>query len=144
MTIPLSSLETDLETLRQEADQAIATTDTLNQLDQIRVNYLGKKGQVSRVLGGMAKLDPSNRPRIGALANEVKVFIQKALEKKRHQLQAAQIQAQLEAETLDVTMPGFYRPQGRVHPLNGIIDQALDIFIGLGYTVAEGPEMETD
>lgn len=144
MTIQLSTLETDLETLRQEADRAIATTDTLNQLDQIRVNYLGKKGQVSQVLGGMAKLDPSDRPRIGALANEVKVFVQTALEKKQRQLQAAQIQAQLEAETLDVTMPGFYRPQGRVHPLNGIIDQALDIFVGLGYTVAEGPEMETD
>lgn len=144
MTIQLSTLETDLETLRQEADRAIATTDTLNQLDQIRVNYLGKKGRVSRVLGGMAKLDPSDRPRIGALANEVKVFVQTALEKKQRQLQAAQIQAQLEAETLDVTMPGFYRPQGRVHPLNGIIDKALDIFVGLGYTVAEGPEMETD
>ncbi len=144
MTIQLSTLETDLETLRQEAEGAIATSDSLNQLEQIRVNYLGKKGQVSKVLGGMAKLDPSDRPRIGALANQVKGFIQTGLEQKQRQLQAAQIQAQLEAETLDVTMPGFYRPQGRVHPLNGIIDQALDVFVGLGYTVAEGPEMETD
>jgi phenylalanyl-tRNA synthetase alpha chain len=66
------------------------------------------------------------------------------LEQKRKDLQAAQIQAQLEAETLDVTMPGVYRTQGRLHPLNSTIDRVLDIFVGLGYTVAQGPEMETD
>jgi phenylalanyl-tRNA synthetase alpha chain len=87
----------------------------------------------------MGKLSADDRPRIGAIANEVKEALQENLDHKRSSLQAAQIQAQLEAETLDVTMPGVYRPQGRLHPLNSTIDRALDIFVGLGYTVAQGP-----
>ncbi|MFP5269513.1 phenylalanine--tRNA ligase subunit alpha [Coleofasciculus sp.] len=144
MTTSLNELETQLVALKQEATPAIATTDTLDQLEQLRVNYLGKKGQLSQILRGMGELSPEDRPRIGALANEVKEALQQSLDNKRQDLQAAQIQAQLAAETLDVTMPGVYRPQGRIHPLNSIIDQVLDIFVGLGYTVATGPEMETD
>lgn len=144
MTNPPSDLKAQLAGLRQSAQQAIATADTLERLEQLRVSYLGKKGQVSQVLGQMGKLVASERPQVGALANEVKAAIQADLEHKRTSLQAVQIQAQLEAETLDVTMPGFYRPQGRLHPLNHTIDRVIDIFVGLGYTVAEGPEMETD
>jgi phenylalanyl-tRNA synthetase alpha chain len=70
--------------------------------------------------------------------------VQAQLDQKRDALQAAQIAAQLAADTLDVTMPGVYRPQGRVHPLNGTMDRIIDIFMGLGYTVEQGPEMETD
>ena len=144
MTTPLNELEAQLAALKEDATKAIAQADTLEQLEQLRINYLGKKGQLSLVLRGMGQLSPEDRPRIGALANEVKEALQDNLEQKRSSLQAAQIQAQLEAETLDVTMPGVYRPQGRLHPLNSTIDQALDIFVGLGYTVAAGPEMETD
>lgn len=144
MTTQLSDLETKLATLRQTAVDAIAQIDTLDRLEDLRINYLGKKGQLSQILGGMGKLDPSERPRIGALANDVKTLIETELGNKRQTLQQAQIQAQLEAETLDVTMPGVYRPQGRLHPLNSTIDKILDIFVGLGYTVATGPEMETD
>jgi len=144
MTTSLNELETQLATLKEEATQAIAFANTLDQLEQLRVSYLGKKGQLSFVLRGMGKLAPEDRPGIGALANEIKELIQEHLEQKRSSLQAAQILAQLEAETLDVTMPGVYRPQGRLHPLNSTIDRVLDIFVGLGYTVAEGPEMETD
>jgi phenylalanyl-tRNA synthetase alpha chain len=144
MTTSLNELETQLAALKEEATNAIALVDTLDQLEQLRVNYLGKKGQLSLVLRGMGKLAPEDRPRIGAWANEVKEALQDNLEQKRLQLQAEQIQAQLEAETLDVTMPAVYRPQGRLHPLNSTIDRALDIFVGLGYTVAAGPEMETD
>ncbi|NET52434.1 MAG: phenylalanine--tRNA ligase subunit alpha, partial [Merismopedia sp. SIO2A8] len=104
----------------------------------------GKKGQLSQVLRGMGKLSPEERPSIGALANVVKEAIQESLDQKRKELQEAQIQAQLAAETLDVTMPGVYHHQGRFHPINSTIDRALDIFVGLGYTVATGPEMETD
>ncbi|MEQ9484716.1 phenylalanine--tRNA ligase subunit alpha [Coleofasciculus sp. F4-SAH-05] len=144
MTTSLNELETQLVALKQEATPAIAKTDTLDQLEQLRVNYLGKKGQLSQILRGMGKLSPEDRPRIGALANEVKEALQQSLDNKRQELQAAQIQAKLAAETLDVTMPGVYKSQGRIHPLNSIIDQVLDIFVGLGYTVATGPEMETD
>lgn len=144
MTAQTIELETQLEAIRREAQQAIVAAETLDQLEQLRVKYLGKKGPIPQVLGGMGKLDPAERPRIGARANEVKESIQSDLDRKRTDLQAAAIQAQLQSETIDVTMPGVHRPQGRVHPLNSTIDQVLDIFVGLGYTVAEGPEMETD
>jgi len=144
MTTSLNEIETQLAALKEEATKAIALADTLEQLEQLRVSYLGKKGQLSVVLRGMGKLAPEDRPRIGALANVVKEALQEKLEQKRKDLQAAQIQAQLEAETLDVTMPGVYKTQGLLHPLNSTIDRVLDIFVGLGYTVAQGPEMETD
>lgn len=143
-TVQTSELEAQLELIQQEAQGAIAAVSDLDQLEQLRVKYLGKKGPIPQVLGGMGKLDPADRPKIGARANEVKEAIQRDIETRRTALQAAAIQARLEAETLDVTMPGHYRPQGRLHPLHSTIDTVLDIFVGLGYTVAEGPEMETD
>ena len=144
MTTTLTQLETELAALKKDAIKAIASADSLEQLEQLRVSYLGKKGQLSVVLRGMGKLTAEDRPRIGAIANEVKELLQDNLEQKRSSMLAAQIQAQLEAETLDVSMPGVYRPQGRQHPLNSTIDRALDIFVGLGYTVSAGREMETD
>ncbi|GAB4457781.1 MAG: phenylalanine--tRNA ligase subunit alpha [Elainellaceae cyanobacterium] len=144
MTTQLVELETQLTMLQQEAGGAIAAAVSLEDLEQLRIKYLGKKGSLSQVLGGMGRLSAEERPRIGALANEVKEIVQTGLEQKKAALQAAQIEAQLAAETLDVTMPGTFRPQGRNHPLTSTIDRALDIFVGLGYTVAQGPEMETD
>ncbi len=144
MTNQPLDLEAQLEALQQEAKGAIAAANTLEHLEELRVVYLGKKGQLSLLLRSMGQLSVQERPRIGAMANEVKEALQIYIERQRTSLQTAQIQAQLDAETVDVTMPGVYRPLGRVHPLNSTIDQVLDIFIGLGYTVAQGPEMETD
>lgn len=143
-TSSLSQIETELAALKTTALEAIANLSDLESLEQLRINYLGKKGQLSVVLRGMGQLGADDRPRIGALANEVKEALQTLLDNKKTQLQTALIQAQLVAETLDVTMPGIYRPQGRVHPLTGMIDRVIDIFVGLGYTVADGTEMETD
>jgi len=139
-----NNLEDQLLILRQEGETAIASADTLERLEELRVNYLGKKGQLGALLRSMGQMSAEERPKIGAIANIVKEAIQNSLDQQRTFLEAAQIQAQLEAETIDVTMPGIYRPQGRIHPLNGIIDQTLDIFVGMGYTVAQGSEMETD
>lgn len=139
-----SDLETQLQQLQTEAAAAITTADTLDALETLRVSYLGKKGQLSQILKGMGKLDASERPKIGGLANQVKEALQQGLEQKKSDLNQAAIAAQLTAETLDVTMPGTYVPQGHIHPLNSTIDKALDIFVGLGYTIAQGPEMETD
>lgn len=144
MATQLTEIETQLTELRQTATEAITTTENLEKLEELRINYLGKKGQVSKILGGMGKLSPEERPKVGAIANQVKQAIQSNLEQKRTNLKTAEIAAKLQAETLDVSMPGVYRPQGKIHPLNNLIDRALDIFIGLGYTVATGPEMETD
>ncbi|MGM0457215.1 MAG: phenylalanine--tRNA ligase subunit alpha [Cyanobacteriota bacterium] len=139
-----NSLETQLTDLQTTAIAEITATNSLDQLESLRVGYLGKKGQVSKILGGMGQLDKSDRPRIGKLANEVKTALEAALSDKKDELQQAAIQARLASETLDVTMPAVVVPQGRRHPLNSTIDRILDIFVGLGYTVATGPEIETD
>ncbi len=139
-----SNLEAQLLALRQEGEKAIAATDTLERLEELRVKYLGKKGELGALLRSMGQMSVEERPKIGAIANTVKESLQTSLDQQRAALEAAQIRSQLEAETLDVTMPGIFSPQGRIHPLNGIIDRALDILVGMGYTVAEGPEMETD
>ena len=139
-----NNLEDQLLALRQEGETAIASADTLERLEELRVNYLGKKGQLGALLRSMGQMSAEERPQIEAIANTVKEAIQNSIDQQRTTLESAQIQAQLEAETIDVTMPGTYRPQGRIHPLNGIIDQTLDIFVGMGYTVAQGTEMETD
>ena len=139
-----SDLQSQLEELRIEAEKAISSADSLESLDELRVNYLGKKGQLGVLLRGMGKLSAEERPKIGAIANVVKEALQNNLDKQRAALETAKIQAQIEAETIDVTMPGVFRPQGRIHPLNGVIDRTLDIFVGMGYTVAAGPEMESD
>lgn len=144
MTDPTSNLEAQLEALRQEAQQTIAAADTLERLEELRVVYLGKKGQLPALLRSMGQLSAEERPKIGAIANTIKEALQTFLDERRSLLQAAGLQAKLESETLDVTMPGVYRPLGRTHPLNSTIDRVLDIFVGLGYTVATGPEIETD
>ncbi|MBD3882878.1 phenylalanine--tRNA ligase subunit alpha [Phormidium tenue FACHB-886] len=143
-TTQLSDLEAQLTALRQDGAAAINGVSSLDALEQLRIQYLGKKGSLSQILGGMGKLDASERPRIGAAANEVKEALQTVLDQKKTALQAAQIEAQLEAEAIDVTMPGVFRPQGHAHPISSTIDRMVDIFVGLGYTVAQGPEMETD
>jgi phenylalanyl-tRNA synthetase alpha chain len=144
MSTYLTPIETELQHLQQEAQTAIAATATLEQLEQLRVNYLGKKGQLSQILRAMGKLSGEDRPRIGAIANEVKEVLQADLDSQRQRLQLAELEAKLAAETLDVTMPGVRRPLGRIHPLNSTIDRVLDIFVGLGYTIATGPQVETD
>lgn len=145
MTADLESLKAQLQSLSENAAQSAASVQTEAQLEQLRVEYLGKKGSLSQVLGTMGKLSAEERPQIGAIANQIKQSLQEQLDRKRLDLQQAQIAKRLESETLDVTMPGILRvPQGRVHPLLGTIDRMLDILVGLGFTVAQGPEIETD
>ena len=137
-------ITSQLGAVQQEAKSDITAAASLADLDQVRVRYLGKKGALSKVLGGMGKLSAEERPKIGKLANEAKTELQAQIEARKESLQAEQIKAQLASETLDVTMPGVYRPQGRIHPINSIIDQITDIFVGLGYTVAQSQEIESD
>jgi phenylalanyl-tRNA synthetase alpha chain len=141
----LETLTSQLQELSTKAIDAVQTADTPEQLEQVRVEFLGKKGALSKVLGGMGKLPGADRPKIGAIANEIKQTLQTQLDQQKNALRQAEIAKRLEAETLDVTMPGIMRfPQGRAHPLQSAIDRALDILVGLGYTVAQGPEVETE
>ena len=144
MSLSPHPIETALKTLAAKAENSIEQTTTLEDLEQLRVNYLGKKGELSQILREMGKLSPEERPRLGAIANEVKELVQSLLESQRESLQNAQIKAKLAAETLDVTLPALSRPLGRIHPLNSTVDRMIDIFVGLGYSIATGPQVESD
>lgn len=145
MTADLDNLKVKLQSLSTDAAEAVAKVETAEQLEQVKVEYLGKKGVLPQLLGGMGKLSAEERPQIGAIANEVKQALQTQLEEKRLAIQQAEITARLESETLDVTMPAVMRSlQGRIHPLQSTIDRVLDVLVGLGFTTAQGPEIETD
>lgn len=142
--IMATEIESQLQILAELAQKAIASADSLQKLEELRVNYLGKKGELSLILKEMGKLSAEDRPRIGAVANDIKTKIQTSLTNQQQQLQQAEINHQILTETLDVTMPGVSRPLGKSHPLQSTIDRVIDIFVGLGYTIAEGPQIESD
>ncbi|MBE6620275.1 MAG: phenylalanine--tRNA ligase subunit alpha [Ruminococcaceae bacterium] len=113
-------------------------------LDALRVKYLGKKGELTAVLRGMGALSAEERPVIGQLANEVRAIIEEALANKAAEQKEKALEAQLKAEKLDVTMPGAAPQVGHTHPLTLVQRDLENIFIGMGYAIAEGPEVEYD
>jgi phenylalanyl-tRNA synthetase alpha chain len=140
----VTDIESQLQTLAETAQNAIASTDSLSCLEELRIKYLGKKGELSLILKEMGKLSTEERPRIGAIANEIKSTIQDSLTSQQSSLKQAQLNQKLASETIDVTMPGISHAIGKIHPLQSTIDKVIDIFVGLGYTVAEGPQIESD
>ncbi|GAA0483870.1 phenylalanine--tRNA ligase subunit alpha [Salinibacillus aidingensis] len=133
-----------LEELKQEALTKIAEAGDTRQLQEVRVSYLGKKGPITEVLRGMGKLPKEERPVIGQLANEVREVISKELDTKQEQLEQKALEAQLAEESIDVTLPGYSQPTGGPHLLTKLIEDIEDLFIGMGFEVAEGPEVEQD
>ncbi|MBN8200788.1 MULTISPECIES: phenylalanine--tRNA ligase subunit alpha [Bacillaceae] len=133
-----------LKELQTEALEKISTAADLKELNDIRVSYLGKKGPITEVLKGMGKLSAEERPKMGALANEVRDSISAGIEEKQKHLEEAAVLEKLSAEKIDVTLPGRPVKSGNHHPLTRIIEEIEDLFIGMGYTVAEGPEVEKD
>ena len=140
----VTDIESQLQILVESAQQAIASADSLSSLEELRIKYLGKKGELSLILKGMGKLSAEDRPRIGAIANEIKETIQNSLTSQQDELKQIQLQQKIASETIDVTMPGLSRAIGKIHPLQSTIDRVIDIFVGLGYTVAQGPQIESD
>ena len=138
------SLQDELTQLRDQALGAIEATTDLKALNQVRVNWLGKKGPLTEVLRGMKDLTPEERPVVGALANEVRDALTEAIATRQTSLEEAALNAQLAAETLDVTLPGRATVQGQPHVLQQIIESLEDQFLGMGYQVIEGPEVEQD
>ncbi|MEM9534150.1 MAG: phenylalanine--tRNA ligase subunit alpha [Cyanobacteria bacterium P01_A01_bin.3] len=137
-------MEEQLAALQQELTTVLSEASTLEELEKVRIDFLGKKGKLSKILASMGKLPAEDRPRMGALANEVKTTLQTNLEERKTALEESALEAQIASETIDVTMPGPYIPIGRVHPLQSTIDRILDIFVAMGYTVVHGPEIETE
>lgn len=137
-------MQEQLTTLETQALALVEASDTLEQLEQLRVRFLGKKGELSAILGGMGKLSAAERPVIGAKANAVKEHIEQHLQTRRLDLEAAVIEHQLAQERVDVTMPGSFIPQGHRHPIQQTMDRITDFFVGLGYTQVGGPHIEDD
>ena len=137
-------MKEQLEALQADALQRIAATETIRELQDIKVAYLGKKGSLTGVLRGMGKLSKEERPVVGEIANHVRTAITTALEEKTEKLEQAELEKQLEEETIDVTLPGRPVKVGGPHLLTNIVQEIEDLFIGMGYEVREGPEVETD
>ncbi|MEH7343730.1 phenylalanine--tRNA ligase subunit alpha [Bacillus sp. JJ1532] len=133
-----------LKELQSEALDKISQVSDLKELNDIRVSYLGKKGPITEVLKGMGKLSAEERPVMGALANEVRDAIAAGIEEKQIHLEEAAVQEKLAGEKIDVTLPGRPVKTGNHHPLTSIVEEIEDLFIGMGYTIAEGPEVESD
>lgn len=133
-----------LEALRAEALQALDQASGIQELGDLRVKYLGKKGLLTEILRGMGALSAEERPVVGQVANEVRAAIEQKLQEKQAALEQAETERRLRSETIDVTLPGRPSPLGTIHPINRVIREIEDIFIGMGYTVAEGPEVELD
>ncbi len=134
----------ELARLRTAAEREIADADGEEALDALRVRYLGRKGSLSGILRGLGQLDAADRPAMGALANDVKDAISATLDARGLALSTARLDRALAEERIDVTLPGRRRPRGHVHPLRQVEDDIVDIFVAMGFHVADGPEIEDD
>ena len=135
-------MKEQLEQIRINALEALDAAATPAALEELRVKLLGKKGELTAVLKQMGKLSAEERPIMGQLANSVRAQIEEKLESRKADIHAAVLEAKLAAEAIDVTIPGETVTIGHQHPMNQVLQQIKDIFVGLGYQVVEGPEVE--
>ncbi len=133
-----------LEQIRAAAEELLQKTGSLEELDAARVRFLGKKGELTAVLKTMGSLSPEERPAVGQAANTVREQIAAAIEKKTAELKAKAQDAKLLRETIDVTLPGEAVDIGHKHPLSSVLDEVKEIFMGMGFDVRQGPEVEWD
>ena len=135
------------EKLQAIADQAraeISAAKTQDALKQVQIRYLGKKGAMTSVLRGMGQLPPEERPLVGSLANKIRDELTALFAERQNELRQEERLAQMAKERLDVTLPGRPLELGYLHPLTQVMDEIAEIFLGMGFTVAEGPDVETD
>ena len=135
-------MKEQLAQIKQQAVEALQQAQTPAQLEELRVRFLGKKGELTAVLKQMGKLSPEERPVMGQLANAVRAEIEEMLEKQKAAAQTAALEAKLASEALDVTIPGKSVVLGHAHPMNQVLQQIKDLFVGMGYQIVDGPEVE--
>ena len=131
-----------MQGLREASIKAIVDCDNAELLENLRVKYLGKKGELTAILRQMGKLSAEERPAMGQLANQLREDIESAIERRRQELSAAMLEMKLRQETVDVTMPAVKPAIGHKHPMYNVLDQIKDIFIGMGFEIVDGPEVE--
>lgn len=137
-------MKEQLDALQAEALAKISGCTSLQELQDVRVAYLGKKGAVTALLKGLGKLDKEERPKMGAMVNTVREALEAELSNVQAGLEAKALQARLDSERIDITLPGRTRRQGHLHPLTKVNEMIESFFMKMGYTVAEGPEIESD
>jgi phenylalanyl-tRNA synthetase alpha chain len=140
----MQELEEKIFAVEGQALKAIEEADSLENLETLRLNFLGQKGELTSILRGLSNLDKSLRPKIGQLANVVKQKIEERHEEKRKHLYDQSLTERLSEEAIDVTVPGTRLPVGHMHPLTQISEEIINIFATMGFVVADGPEVETD
>lgn len=134
----------NLDGLVASALAAVAEISDINTLEQLRVQYLGKKGELTQVMKSLGDLSPEERPKVGALINSAKEKVQTALNSRKDQLEQQALNEKLTAERIDVTLPGRGQPTGSIHPITRTLERIESFFTNIGYEVAEGPEVEDD
>jgi len=134
----------ELLAIAEEAQAAIQGAGSVADLEEVRIRLLGKKGKLTQLLRGMGELRPEERPQVGRVANEVKERIERALAERKAALAEVERAARLAQETIDITLPGTPIFLGYWHPLNVVRREIEDIFLGMGFSIAEGPEVELD
>ena len=135
-------MKEQLEQIKLQAIAALEDAATPAALEELRVRFLGKKGELTAVLKQMGKLSAEERPVMGQLANSVRSLIEDKLEQRKAVIDAAVLEAKLAGEAIDVTIPGQTVQMGHEHPMNQVLQEIKDIFVGLGYQIVDGPEVE--
>ena len=133
-----------LQEIRERALEQINSTDSLEKLNEVRVSILGKKGELTEVLKGMKDVEPKDRPMVGQIVNETRQAIEEVLENARKELSEKMREIQMKAEVIDVTLPAKKNNVGHSHPNTLALEEIKKIFVGMGYEVVEGPEVEYD
>ena len=133
-----------IEAIKQEVTKKIENLQDLKKLNELRVEYLGKKGKLTSILKGMGNLSPEERPKIGALVNSAKEEIESRMKEIEQELEKIELNKKLEKEEIDITLPSQKVRRGSKHPLNRVIEEVEDLFVSMGYDVVSGPELETD
>ena len=137
-------MKEQLQSIKASAQTEINEIVSAEQLEAFRVKYLGKKGVLTDVLKGMGKLSAEERPVIGQLANEIRNFLEDIVSKMQNEIKAKELEEKIKSEKIDITMPGEKFVTGGRHPLTLVLDKLKDIFIGMGFSIVEGPEIELD
>lgn len=137
-------MKEELLKIKEEANAALDLVESKEQIEEIRIKYLGKKGELTKILKQMGKLSAEERPVIGQLANEVRASINDKIATKSEELKQKELENKLQDEKIDVTIPGTLPEIGYKHPLSIVLDEIKEIFMGMGFNIAEGPEVEYD
>ena len=138
------SIAEEIDALRARALAKVADAKSARELEDVRVEFLGKKGEATRILRAMGELPPEERPAVGKLINALRDELEAALASRRSELAERELQERLAAESLDITLPGKIVPLGTYHPITQVLREVQEVFVGLGFEVVEGPEIELD